>query len=151
MEPRFIRNCQGTTETGLLYRGSTTTTIVINTIQVQKRRKRKKNYRKRKDRRYITICTIFESVCNSQSSEAFELAAAYLQVKKERGKQIIIKTKLIHQARSVMKMEWRCYIKNYLFGAEEHYLLYRGLCYIEVRLIEVPLYHSCITHHPFLF
>ena len=33
-------------------------------------------------RNYITIFTIFESVCNSQSSKAFELAAAYLQVKK---------------------------------------------------------------------
>ena len=41
-----------------------------------------RNYRKRNDRNYITICTIFESVCNSQSSKAFELAAAYLQVKK---------------------------------------------------------------------
>ena len=29
-----------------------------------------------------TICIIFESVCNSQSSKAFKLAAAYLQVKK---------------------------------------------------------------------
>ena len=28
------------------------------------------------------ISAIFESVCNSQSSKAFELAAAYLQVKK---------------------------------------------------------------------
>ena len=30
----------------------------------------------------VTIFTIFESVCNSQSSKAFEFAAAYLQVKK---------------------------------------------------------------------
>ena len=29
-----------------------------------------------------TICIIFESVCNSQSSKAFKLAAAYLQVMK---------------------------------------------------------------------
>ena len=29
-----------------------------------------------------TIWIIFESVCNSQSSKAFKLAAAYLQVKK---------------------------------------------------------------------
>ena len=41
-----------------------------------------RNYRKRIDRNYITMCTIFESVCNSQSSKAFELATAYLQVKK---------------------------------------------------------------------
>ena len=31
---------------------------------------------------YTTICTIFESACKSQSSKAFKLAAAYLQVKK---------------------------------------------------------------------
>ena len=41
-----------------------------------------RNYKKRIDRNYITVCTIFESVCNSQSSIAFELAAAYSQVKK---------------------------------------------------------------------
>ena len=27
---------------------------------------------------------------------------------------MIIKSKLIHKARSVIKMEWRCYIKIYL-------------------------------------
>ena len=27
-------------------------------------------------------CTIFESVCNNRSSKAFELAAAYLQIRK---------------------------------------------------------------------
>ena len=69
-------------------------TIQYNTIQsfyshnsgtkVKKKIKNEntRNYRKRIDRNYITICTIFESVCNSQSSKAFELAAAYLQVKK---------------------------------------------------------------------
>ena len=30
----------------------------------------------------LTICTILESVCKSQSGKAFELAAAYVQVKK---------------------------------------------------------------------
>ena len=50
--------------------------------KVKKKNENTRNYRKRIDRNYITICTIFESVCNSQSSKAFELAAAYLQVKK---------------------------------------------------------------------
>ena len=35
-----------------------------------------------------------------ESSKAFELAAAYLQVRKEQRERIIIKTKLIHKARS---------------------------------------------------
>ena len=57
--------------------------LFINTIQKKKKKhENARNYRKRNDRNYITICTIFESVCNSQSSKAFELAAAYLQVKK---------------------------------------------------------------------
>ena len=43
-----------------------------------KRKQKKKNYTKQKDRDNIAICTIFESVCNSQSNTAFELAAAYL-------------------------------------------------------------------------
>ena len=59
--------------------------LFIYTIQVQREEKTEntRNYRKRNDINYI-ICTIFESVCNmySQSSKAFELAAAYLQVKK---------------------------------------------------------------------
>ena len=38
------------------------------------KKKKERNYRKRNDIDYITICTIFESVCNSQSSKAFELA-----------------------------------------------------------------------------
>ena len=48
----------------------------IHTIQVQGlvEKKKERNYRKRNDIDYITICTIFESVCNSQSSKAFELA-----------------------------------------------------------------------------
>ena len=41
-----------------------------------------RNYGKRNDRNHITICTIFESACNSLSSKTFELAAAYLRVKK---------------------------------------------------------------------
>ena len=36
----------------------------------------------RKSERYIIVLKIFELVCNSQSSKAFELAAAYLQLKK---------------------------------------------------------------------
>ena len=37
-------------------------------------------------------------MCSSQSNKAFELAAAYLQITKERRKQIIInKTKLLHR------------------------------------------------------
>ena len=55
-------------------------------------------------------------MCNSQRSKAFELAAAYLQVKRgTKEKKKIIKTKLIHKARSVMKIEWRCFISWYRF------------------------------------
>ena len=32
-------------------------------------------------------CTIFKSVCNNQSSKAFELAAAYLQIRKGQWKE----------------------------------------------------------------
>ena len=98
---------------------TTTTAIFIHTVKVQKKKKGRERENKKETienemiGRYITICTIFESVCNSQSSEAFELAAVYLQVKKERRKQVIIKTKLIHKARSVMKTEWRYYINRY--------------------------------------
>ena len=56
------------------------------------------------------MCTIFELVCHNQSRKAFELAAAYLQVKKGTKET----NKLFHKSRSVMKTEWRCYIKNYL-------------------------------------
>ena len=47
----------------------------------------------------IYISTIFGSVCNSQGS--------YCLFYKSRRKEIIIKTKLIHKARSVMKTKWR--------------------------------------------
>ena len=59
--------------------------IFIHTIQVQGEKKKKKKRKLQKneiDRDYITICTIFESVCNNQRSKAFQLAAVYLQVKK---------------------------------------------------------------------
>ena len=49
---------------------------------MKKKNENIRNYRKRIDRNYITLCTILESLCNSQSSKAFELATAYLQVKK---------------------------------------------------------------------
>ena len=42
--------------------------------RISGKKKKERNYRKRNDIDYITICTIFESVCNSQSSKAFELA-----------------------------------------------------------------------------
>ena len=79
--------------------------VQYNTIQsfyshysgtkVKKKRKNEntRNYRKLIDRNYITIFTIFESVCNSQSSKAFELAAAYLQVKKGTNERNIFVTK----------------------------------------------------------
>ena len=53
-----------------------TNNLLIHTIQVQGlvKKKKERNYRKRNDIDYIAICTIFESVCNSQSSKAFELA-----------------------------------------------------------------------------
>ena len=38
----------------------------------KKKNENTRNYRQRNDRNYITICTIFESVCNSQTSKAFE-------------------------------------------------------------------------------
>ena len=48
-----------------------------------RRKKKKRKLQKNGiDIDYITICTIFESVCNSQRSKAFQLAAVYLQVKK---------------------------------------------------------------------
>ena len=58
--------------------------LFIHTIQVQgeKKKKKKKLQKNEIDRDYITICTIFESVCNNQRSKAFQLAAVYLQVKK---------------------------------------------------------------------
>ena len=58
--------------------------IFIHTIQVQgeKKKKKRKLQKNEIDIDYITICTIFESVCNSQGSKAFQLAAVYLQVKK---------------------------------------------------------------------
>ena len=59
-----------------------TTTTFIHTIQVEEEEGKK--YRRQNNRRYIIIYTIFELVCNSQSSKAFELTAAYLQVKKGR-------------------------------------------------------------------
>lgn len=81
--------------------------------RARKKTKQKKKVLKTNSWRYIIIYTIFELVCNSQSSKAFKLAAAYLQLKKkEQRKQIIIKTKLIHKARSIMKIEWRCCIKK---------------------------------------
>ena len=64
---------------------ATTTTTFILTIQGEeknKRRRKKRNYRKQNNRRDIIMCTIFELVCNSQSSRAFELAAACLRVTK---------------------------------------------------------------------
>ena len=69
----------------------TTVTIFLFTQFRYKEKKRKKNGKLQKneiDRDYITICTIFESVCNSQRSKAFELAAVYLQVKKGTKKKI---------------------------------------------------------------
>ena len=55
----------------------------ICTIQIEDKKEKKKNkYRKQNNRRFIIIYTSFELVCNSQSRKAFELAAAYLQVKK---------------------------------------------------------------------
>ena len=58
----------------------TTTTTFIYTIQEEsKYRKQKKE--KIYNYNYI-IYTSYEIVCNSQSSKTFELAAAYLQVKK---------------------------------------------------------------------
>ena len=58
--------------------------LFIHTIQVQgeKKKTKKKLQKNEIDRDYITICTIFESVCNNQRSKAFQLAAVYLQVKK---------------------------------------------------------------------
>ena len=57
--------------------------IFIHTIQVQGEKKKKRKLQKNEiDRDYITICTVFESVCNSQRSKDFQLAAVYLQVKK---------------------------------------------------------------------
>ena len=51
--------------------------------QVEEVEEKKENkYRKQNNRRYTIIYTIFKLVFNSQSSKAFELAAAYLQVKK---------------------------------------------------------------------
>ena len=71
--------------------GTTTTTTICYShysgTKVKKKNENIRNYRKRVDRNYITICTIFESVCNSQSSKAFELAAGYLQVKKALAKE----------------------------------------------------------------
>ena len=55
--------------------------------KVKKKNENIRNCRKRIDRNYTTICTIFESVCKSQSSKAFELAATNLQVKKGLGKE----------------------------------------------------------------
>jgi len=58
------------------------------------------------------MCKIFELVCNSQTSKAFESAAAYLvKGMKETSNN---ETKLIHKAKSVKKTEWRCYVKSYL-------------------------------------
>ena len=48
----------------------------------RKKEKKRKLQKKEIDRDYITICTIFESVCNNQRSKAFQLAAVYLKVKK---------------------------------------------------------------------
>ena len=61
-----------------------TTTTFIYPIQVEEEEEKIKEnkYRKQNNRRYTVIYTIFKLVCNSQSSKAFELAAAYLQVKK---------------------------------------------------------------------
>jgi len=39
--------------------------------------------------------------------------------RKEQRKEIIINIKLIHRARSVMKTEWKCYIKNYNFQTSQ--------------------------------
>ena len=63
----------------------TTTTIFLFTLFRYKGKdinENTRNYRKRNDRNHITICKIFESACNSLSSKTFDLAAAYLQVKK---------------------------------------------------------------------
>ena len=51
--------------------------LFIHTIQVQGAKKKKK-----RECTIVQLCTIFESVCNSQRSKAFELAAVYLQLKK---------------------------------------------------------------------
>ena len=55
----------------------TTVTIFLFT---QFRYKEKKE--KKRECTIVQLCTIFESVCNSQRSKAFELAAVYLQLKK---------------------------------------------------------------------
>ena len=60
-----------------------TTTTSIHPIQIEEEEEIKENnYRKQHNRRYTIIYTIFKLVFNSQSSKAFELAAAYLRVKK---------------------------------------------------------------------
>ena len=52
------------------------TTTIIHTIQVhvEEKKQLQNKYRKQSNRRSIIIYTIFELVCNSQSSKAFEFA-----------------------------------------------------------------------------
>ena len=71
----------------LLFIITTTTATFIHTIQVEEEEKKKKKENKYIENKIIGdiqlyIYTIFKLVCISQSSKAFELAAAYLQVKK---------------------------------------------------------------------
>ena len=58
----------------------TTTAIFIHIIQVHKTVSQKKNYGKQNERDKITICTIHN--VQQPKCKAFELAAAYLDVKK---------------------------------------------------------------------
>ena len=71
-------------ECGLYQRTTTTTTTFIYTILVEEKKGRKETkYRKQNNGRFIVIyIQVCELVCSSQSSKAFELAAANLQITK---------------------------------------------------------------------
>ena len=53
-------------------------------------------YAEQNDRDYITIYKNFKSVCTSQSSKAFKLAAAYLQIKKGMASRVLLSTQFVY-------------------------------------------------------
>ena len=61
----------------------TTTTFIYTILVKEKERRKITKYRKQNNGRFIVIyIQVCELVCSSQSSKAFELAAAYLQITK---------------------------------------------------------------------
>ena len=55
--------------------------LYLHYLGTRKKRRIQRKFRRQNNILYNYTCTFFKSVCNSQSSKAFELDAAYLKIK----------------------------------------------------------------------